>query len=201
MKDSKELTAKKREKLVEKIQEIAENIVVLKVAACRIDDYRSQGINLNRLEGMKMVEVIDYLDGDKVYLDSYDVNTERLKKTIQKAVKKENIEIVAEHFADKKYPAVSAASIVAKVERDKEIEDLKKEYGDFGPGYPANEITMNWLKEWLKTHKEFPAIVRKSWDTITVLKNDHKQSRLTGWFKGLLKTEQECKVKESREEK
>jgi len=201
VRDSKELTPKKREALAEKIQEIVENIIVLKVAACRIDSYRAEGINLNKLEGLKMVEVIDYLGGDKVYLDSYDVDTERLRKTIQKSIKKDGVEIVAEHLADKKYPAVSAASIIAKVERDKEIEELKKEYGDIGPGYPSNEITMNWLKEWLKTHKDFPPIVRKSWDTITVLKNDHKQSRLSGWFKGLLKTEEECKVKESSEAK
>src|SRR3989338_1785017 len=201
VRDSKELTPKKREALAEKIQEIVENIIVLKVAACRIDSYRAECINLNKLEGLKMVEVIDYLGGDKVYLDSYDVDTERLRKTIQKSIKKDGVEIVAEHLADKKYPAVSAASIIANVERDKEIEELKKEYGDIGPGYPSNEITMNWLKEWLKTHKDFPPIVRKSWDTITVLKNDHKQSRLSGWFKGLLKTEEECKVKESSEAK
>ena len=201
VRDSKELTAKKREKLAEKIQEIVDNILILKVAACRIDDYRKNGVNLNKLEGMKMMEIIDYLGGDKIYVDAYDVNTDRLKRLLEKSLKKEGAEVVAEHFADKKYPAVSAASIIAKVERDKEIEELKKEYGDIGPGYPSNEITMNWLKEWLKTHKDFPPIVRKSWDTISVLKNDHKQSRLTGWFKGLLKTEEECKVKESSESK
>ena len=172
----------------------------MKVAACRIDTYRAEGINLNKLEAIKFGEIIDYLGGDAVYVDSPDVDTERLKKFLEKITKHKS-EIVAEHFADKKYPVVSAASIMAKVERDREIEQIKKEYGDVGPGYPSNDITMGWLRDWMKTHDDFPPIVRKSWDTIKVLEKDKKQSKLGSWFKGMIKKEEECKIKESSESK
>ena len=200
VKDSKMLSPRQRESLEKKIEEIAKEIFIVKVAACRIDTYRAEGINLNRLEAIKFAEIMDFLKGDVAYVDSPDVDTERLKNLLKKLTK-HNMEIVAENFADKKYPVVSAASIMAKVERDREIANLKKEYGDIGPGYPANEITMGWLRNWMKTHEDFPPIVRKSWETIKDLQKDSQQSRLTGWFKGLLQKEEECKVKESGESK
>ena len=200
VRDSKELSPKQRERLEVKIQAIAKEVFIVKVAACRIDTYRADGINLNRLEAIKFGEIMDFLKGDVAYVDSPDVDTERLKNLL-KNLTKHNTEIVAENFADKKYPVVSAASIMAKVERDREIEQIKKEYGDVGPGYPANEITMGWLRGWMKTHEGFPPIVRQSWDTIKTLKKDSQQSRLGGWFKGLLQKEEECKVKESSERK
>jgi len=200
VRDSKELSPKQRECLEKKIEGIVKDIFIVKVAACRIDTYRSEGIDLNRLEAIKFGEVLDYLGGDVAYVDCPDVNTERMRLLLKKLTKHPT-EIVSEHFADKKYPVVSAASIMAKVERDREIEEIKKEYGDVGPGYPANEITMGWLKNWMKTHESFPPIVRQSWETIKNLKKDSKQARLGGWFNGLLKKEEECKVKESAESK
>ena len=161
VKDSKELSARQREALEEKIEGIVKDIFVVKVAACKIDSYRAEGIDLNRLEAIKFAEIIDYLQGDVAYVDSPDINTERLRLLLKK-ISKHNTEIVAEHFADKTYPVVSAASIIAKLERDREIEKIKKEYGDVGPGYPANEITMGWLRSWMKTHDSFPPIVRQS---------------------------------------
>ena len=200
VKDSKELTPKQRESLEGKIEGIVKDIFIVKVAACKIDTYRADGIDLNRLEAIKFAEVMDYLGGQVAYVDCPDINTERMRLLLKKLCKNPP-EIVAEHFADKTYPVVSAASIMAKVERDREIEEIKKEYGDVGPGYPANEITMNWLKTWMKTHERFPPIVRQSWETIKTLKKDSKQSKIGGWFGGLLKKEEECKVKESAEGK
>jgi ribonuclease HII len=67
---------------------------------------------------------------------------------------------------------VSAASIIAKVERDKEIAALAVEYGDFGSGYLADPKTMRFLKRWLETHGEYPDCVRKSWKPAKQAKNE-----------------------------
>ena len=198
VKDSKELSPRQRENLEKKIEGIAKDVFIVKVAACRIDTYRADGIDLNKLEAIKFGEILDYLKGDIAYVDAPDVKPERLKAFLEKIIKHKT-EIVSEHFADKKYPVVSAASIMAKVERDREIEEIKKEYGDVGPGYPANQITMGWLKNWMAKHEDFPPIVRQSWETIKDLRKDSEQSRLGGWFKSLVKKEEECKVKESSE--
>lgn len=87
-----------------------------------------------------------------------------------------NIEIIAEHKADDKYKIVSAASIVAKVTRDRIIDHYKKIYGEIGSGYPSDRVTINYLRNYIKEHGELPEIARKCWKTSqnmlrSVLKN------------------------------
>ncbi len=182
VRDSKELSQKKRVELAGKIEDIAENVLVIKVGACKIDNSRKQGINLNKLEAMRFADIINYLGGKTAYIDCPDTNLKSMKAFIGNMVHN-GTELVVEHKADSKYKVVSAASIIAKVEREKDIEELKKEYGDFGPGYPSNEITMKWLRDWKEKNKEFPEIVRKSWDTVKQLEGKRIQSKIMSFLK------------------
>ncbi len=68
--------------------------------------------------------------------------------------------------ADKLIPIVSAASIIAKVIRDTIINELHREYGDFGSGYPSDPRTIRFLKNWVREHGDLPPIVRRSWSTV-----------------------------------
>ena len=76
-------------------------------------------------------------------------------------------EIVSEHHADEKYMVVSAASIVAKVVRDREIIKLAKKYGEIGSGYPSDPVTIRWLSQYLDDYTSPPPIARKSWKTVS----------------------------------
>ncbi|MEK6855311.1 MAG: ribonuclease HII, partial [Nanoarchaeota archaeon] len=74
------------------------------------------------------------------------------------------------------YPVVSAASIIAKVEREKEIEKIRKqyeEYGELGSGYPADPITKKFLE---KNWKKHPEIFRKSWTSWKRLAQKNNQT-------------------------
>jgi ribonuclease HII len=186
IKDSKELSPKRRESLAKHIERIAKDIIVLKTGPCKIDNYRKQGINLNKLETIKFAEIINYLKPDMVYVDAHDVNISKLEKILNKMIKVKT-KLVVEHYADKKYPIVSAASIISKVERDAEIEKLKNKHGDIGSGYPSDPITINWLENWLEKNKKFPDFVRKTWITAEILESEHKQSKLHDFFKKLVK--------------
>ena len=74
-----------------------------------------------------------------------------------------DVQLRAEHKADVNFPIVSAASIIAKVSRDKAIDKLKQELGvEFGSGYPADPVTKAFLKEHAL---DFPGLFRKSWQT------------------------------------
>ena len=73
--------------------------------------------------------------------------------------------IKSEHKADLNYPIVSAASIIAKIERDLEIKNLSKKYGELGSGYPGDEITIRFLDNWMKSNDSLPEFARNSWDT------------------------------------
>lgn len=183
VKDSKQLTPKKREQLAELIKEKAIAYHTIKINPEEIDMQNGKGINLNHLEAIKMAEVINALnkktDKIRVYIDCPSVNipvwTNYLKKFVEYLG---NLEIISEHKADINYPCVSAASILAKTARDEEIEKLKKKLGvDFGSGYPADPNTCKFLKEYSKKH-EHDGIFRKTWSTWKNLCLNKKQKKL-----------------------
>ncbi len=87
------------------------------------------------------------------------------------------VELVVENFADKNYPVVGAASILAKVERDRIISELGKQYGDIGSGYPSDEKTIKFLREYFHREKCFPPIVRKRWKTLQRIKMEEERER------------------------
>lgn len=74
--------------------------------------------------------------------------------------------------ADDLFPVTSAASIVAKVQRDKilrnwefkENPDLKDR--EFGCGYPSDPKTKLWLKNNFEPLFGYPDLIRFSWKTI-----------------------------------
>lgn len=177
-KDSKQLTARRRAYLFSHLEKAAYDLVVLKLSAYQIDKLRNVA-NLNRLEIEKMAEIINLLEPDKVILDSIEANTERFRAKVKAKLDNKNIEIISENFADRKYPIVGAASIIAKYHRDGDIKKLHKRYGKFGSGYPSDPITINFLKKWLEKNKDFPPCVRRSWLTAITIKNNKEQKHLS----------------------
>jgi len=191
VKDSKELSPKKRELLFKKIDKIAEFSVVLKIPACKIDANRKRGVNLNRLEAKKMAEIINMLKPDKVIVDTPGINTRKFKDEIILELDQENkdkMEIICENFADKNHIVVSAASIIAKVERDRSIEELKKEVGaDIGVGYSHDTKTIEFLENLIKERgSNLPRYVRTSWDTVEQMIKKHKQKKILEFFRKIV---------------
>ncbi len=178
VKDSKLLSPEKREQLEKRLKDIAEDYIIITLSAKEIDDLRERS-NLNKVEIEKMQKIINLLNPDKVIIDSPERNTQKFTEKIRNGLINKNLEIVAENFADRKYLPVSAASILAKVMRDRLIEDIKRKHGiEFGNGYPSNELTQKFLKDWFKKYKTFPEFVRKSWITVENIKKDGEQRKL-----------------------
>ncbi|MDI9642420.1 MAG: ribonuclease HII [Archaeoglobaceae archaeon] len=159
VKDSKKLTQKKREELAEKIIEVAK-IEVIKIPANKLDELMETK-TINEILKESYAEIIKKLNPRVAFVDSPDVIPGRLARELKELT---GIEVVAEHKADQKYPIVSSASIIAKVERDREIEMLKQSCGDFGSGYASDPRTIAYLKQ-LKG-LEMPHFVRKKWKTV-----------------------------------
>jgi len=184
VKDSKELTPNTRSRLVTSIVRNAEVIIVKRFSPLVIDSN-----NINVLYAKAVVDLVNDmlrmgLKIKKIYVDAV---TGKKALTILRTGMN-NVPFVLEPKADRKYVAVSAASIVAKFLRDLHVSKLKETYGDFGSGYPADPRTMKWLKKLLaRSPTEIPPIIRKSWGTlrkfgITVAKK--KQDRkLSEWLK------------------
>ncbi len=159
VKDSKKLPSKSREELYKKIISLVDDYCVVRIFPKSIDASVIKH-NLNHLEAKYMAKVISKLDPDTSYVDSCDVNPQRFGKEI--SILSNNKKIKSYHHADSKFVIVSAASIIAKVSRDRSISRLRKNY-NIGSGYPSDSKTINFVKSYYKTHKTIPTFVRKSW--------------------------------------
>lgn len=167
VKDSKQLTPHSREKLYKKIIAIVEGHYVARISPNIID--RSVNKNqLNELEGKYMAKVITKLRPDVAYVDSCDVNPKRFGIKISKLAKIKKVH--SSHHADRRFPVVSAASIIAKVNRDRAIEKLKTN-NDVGSGYPSDSKTMGFIKKYIELNGMPPQFVRKSWKPVKLMLN------------------------------
>jgi ribonuclease HII len=153
VRDSKELKRKRREKLYPLILEMGE-IKTIMVEPEEIDSRC-----LTDIEAEKFAEVARELNGDLTYVDC--VGAISFSSLLNDALR--GLMLVVSHKADVLYPVVSAASIVAKVERDRAIDELAEEYGDIGSGYPADRRTINFLKKYVKENGCLPECARKRW--------------------------------------
>ena len=165
VRDSKQLSPKSRENLYEKILSLVDGYHVAKIPPSTIDKSVSKNL-LNQLEANYMAKVIKKLGAQSSYVDSCDVNPKRFGINISNLAK--TGKIISSHHADRKYPVVSAASIIAKVNRDRAIEKLRKNH-DLGSGYPSDSKTMNFIKEWISKNGDVPVFVRKSWKPVKIL--------------------------------
>ncbi len=185
VKDSKLLSPARREVLAKAIEKTVKDIVVINVGPCKIDSHRKAGMSLNQIEGIKMAEVATFLKPGKVFIDSPDRNLYKFKAYLKKMIQHDP-EIVLEHKADLNYPIVAAASIIAKVERDKQMAKLVEEHGALGSGYPSDQVTMQWLRTWIAVNTKFPTFIRRSWMPAELMEREKAQSKLTSWFRSRL---------------
>lgn len=174
VKDSKVISPAKRRRLATEIIKTVRNHHVVRLSPAQIDKVVETGgklHRLNRLEAQAMAKVISALKPDIAYVDASDVVPERFAQHIAQELSF-NVKIVSEHKADATYPVVSAASIIAKVERDKAIAEIRKEYGDLGSGYASDPKTIRFLEKWVETYGFYPKFVRKSWKPAKRIKTE-----------------------------
>jgi len=182
VKDSKLLSPQKRETLATQIRKLALNCHVVFLSPVEIDHVVETGKRLhrlNRFEAQSMARVIAILKPDVAYVDASDVIADRFGGHIAENLDF-TLKIVSEHKADITYPIVSAASIIAKVERDREISRLQQKHGNLGCGYPSDSKTINFLRDWIRKFGFYPDFVRKSWKTSkrVMLESDSRQKKL-----------------------
>ena len=175
VKDSKLIPPGLREDMFDMIKKIVTSYKIIIIPPKEIDDaLESPDLNLNKLEALKSALIINELKPEKAILDAPSVNTQAYEDQVKFYLKNKNIKFITENKADLNYVEVGAASILAKVTRDREIEKIRKKYGEVGPGYPSNPITQAFLRQNWEKH---PEIFRKTWETykkIAIAKNQKK---------------------------
>lgn len=179
VKDSKLLSPKKREELHDEIIKIVKEYRVVVIPPDEIDIVlKDPSNNLNMLEASTSSKLIDMVRCEKVILDCPAQNTSKYAMLVKMFLKNRDIEVIAEHKADVNHPIVSAASILAKVARDKEIKKINDVFGvNVGSGYPSDPKTQKFLKENFE-NPEYEKIFRKTWDTYRKLELGKNQKSL-----------------------
>lgn len=178
VKDSKLLEKDVRNRLYPEVKKIAKEYYTIKIPANEIDSLMNRH-SLNEIEAMKAAFLVNQLKvkPNIVLADSPDTLESNYAERIKRYLSFK-INIKSEHKADFNYVVVGAASILAKVERDNEIEEMHKIYGNFGTGYPHDERTIKFIKEFLDKNDKLPDIVRKKWSTTDVILNNKYQTKL-----------------------
>ena len=167
VRDSKKLSAKRREALYPEIVAAAARVSWLSIPPGEIDSVVLRGERLrklNYLEAVYFARVIDKLGAGRVTVDASDVIPGRFGDDVRDNLELE-CKVTSVHKADRDFPIVSAASIVATVERDRAVGALRGEHGDFRSGYPSDPLTKSFFSERIGRGEPLPAYVRKSWKT------------------------------------
>ena len=177
VKDSKLVPKDKRELLFKQILSIVKDYKIISLTPDIIDKtLLSTNSNLNKLEAETTTQILNYLKPKKAIIDLPDKNQDRYQNYIKKDLTVD-VELMTEHKADYNYPVVAAASILAKVTRDRYLNFLKEQFGeDFGSGYMTDEKTTKFLeKHWNNTKIHF---FRKEWQSWKNMKIKKTQKRL-----------------------
>jgi len=179
VKDSKLLSSEIREELFERIHELAHDFRIEVIEPDAIDlSLKEENTNLNWLEADTSARMVSELKPDKIIIDCPSVNIAAYKDYFLSKLSPETrkAELLVEHKADFNYVVVGAASIIAKVIRDRSIDSLKSEIGiDFGSGYMSDPKTQEFLD---KYHEKYPELFRRRWQSYKDAVERKKQKKL-----------------------
>jgi ribonuclease HII len=163
VRDSKKLSRARRDALLPQIETVAQRLFCVEIAPDALTE------NLTDVELGAFAQIIRESKAEHVILDLPVGPASRdrfIHALLEKTGESQWHSLVAENGADARYAVVSAASIVAKVRRDRAIARLREQYGDFGWGYPSEKKTRAFLKEYFTRTGRFPECARAKWRTV-----------------------------------
>lgn len=166
--DSKRLTESRRAELDAALR--THSGVGIAVAAIPPERIDAPDTDMNSLGVAAQAEAVSQLvqEGDQLIADAADTDAERFGRRLGDAfgAEAQSVEVTAEHGADDSHPIVSAASVVAKVERDERMAAIDERYErEVGSGYPSDPATRVFLESYVSENGELPPCARTSWST------------------------------------
>jgi ribonuclease HII len=169
VRDSKLLSRPRRESLATALAGLGRSWTI-SISPSRIDRaVAHQG--LNELEAEAFGRLVRRARPARAYVDACDPVEARFGRLVARRAGVPPSRVVARHHADRDLPLVGAASILAKVRRDREIDDLQRSAdGELGSGYPSDPTTRRYLAGLLEGGGTLPTWVRASWKTLRNLK-------------------------------
>ena len=205
--DSKKLTPEKREKMFEQIKQYPNifqyDFISLSPQYLSEKMLLRNKINLNKISHDSAILLINNALSKNVNLTNIFVDTvgqpdNYRNYIIDNIKKKANITVKVEKKADENYSCVSAASIVAKVTRDKAIENIEYSDKNLGSGYPSDCYTVNWMERNYDEIFGYPDFIRFSWGTV---KNMFKKKKNEDEWENYVEQNDENEYKKKKNKK
>ena len=161
------------------IADAADHVEIVIASAEDIDAMRKTQ-SLNDVELGMFADAVSRHTASVIYADCPDVNESAFGRALSARVP--GAEVVARHKADDTYPVVSAASVVAKVTRDRMMREIGEEFGcPVGSGYPSDPVTIGFIEKWIKENGRPPKHTRTSWETVRRMMSAASVRRITDW--------------------
>uniref|UniRef100_A0A7S1XJS4 Ribonuclease n=1 Tax=Erythrolobus australicus TaxID=1077150 RepID=A0A7S1XJS4_9RHOD len=188
--DSKLLTPQVRDKLFTALHEsgfLAPYVESISAEELSAQMLSREHVSLNQISHRAAISLVkralaDGLEIEHLYVDTVG-DPARYERILQDALAGLPVQcITVSTKADAKYPIVGAASVVAKVTRDRALQswDFQEQRRgapalsrDFGSGYPADPVCKAWLRTFIDPIFGFTSLVRFSWATARTLLDKH----------------------------
>jgi ribonuclease H2 subunit A len=177
--DSKQLTAQERESILENMKTlpIGFGTRVLTAEEISAKMLSSTPTNLNEMSHNAARMLIQSVLDRGLIISVLFVDTVGPERKYQEKLSQffPQISITVSKKADSKYKAVGAASIQAKVLRDKLIHEFvfvepRLQFSrEFGSGYPSDPNTITWLQQEFDPVFGYPSIARFSWGSVETI--------------------------------
>ncbi|XP_054766033.2 ribonuclease H2 subunit A-like [Lytechinus pictus] len=182
--DSKTLNEEQREALMKKIQDASDHmgykIEILSPnfianAMLRRSKHSLNAVSMDSAIGLLRLALADGVQVKEVYVDTVG-DAKKYQDKLSGLFP--DLEITVTPKADAKFPIVSAASICAKVTRDrattgwKFVEKSDIDTENYGSGYPSDPATKKWLAGNVDPVFGFSQFVRFSWSTASTILDD-----------------------------
>jgi len=183
--DSKQLSPEKRETILRSLQSLPVGFVTRSLSAAEISAamFSRSNASLNSISHKAAEQLVQKVLDEGLHVESLYVDTvgdpTHYQRMLRRSFPEIETIIVCER-ADSKYKVVGAASIKAKVHRDRGLADIEIEEPissvtrDFGSGYPGDPTTAAWLDRNFDPVFGYPSIVRFSWNPVAEMFQNKK---------------------------
>ena len=170
IRDSKTLSPQVRERLY--------HIILANCTAHAIKRVRPHTIDnsvvfhrLSDLEMHRMADIIRTVQADAYYVDSCYADAGLFERRLADMSGSQSVHAYTK--ADSRYTVVAAASILAKVSRDRSVSRIRR-YHPVGNGYPGDTKTAAYVQKIYHSTGKFPSFVRQSWYTACRIVGDER---------------------------
>ena len=170
VRDSKRLSPYARQRLYNTILDVSTSHTIRRIYPRTIDN-SVVFHGLTDLEMKRMADIIRNTYADIYYVDSCYQDAGLFGKRLSKMSGNRCIKSYTK--ADSLYTVVAAASILAKVARDRSISHIRRHH-PVGNGYPGDTKTSAYVRDIYASTGEFPRFARKSWYTACRIAGDER---------------------------